>query len=60
MNTSPAEPVPGWDQILYAGAAGIALAHIEYAHAGLRKLGHRSAPGMPHPRVNNPGRSQPV
>jgi len=31
----PSEPVPGWDQDLYTGAAGIALAHIEYAHAGL-------------------------
>jgi hypothetical protein len=30
----PLEPAPGWDQALYAGAAGIALAHIEYAHAG--------------------------
>jgi hypothetical protein len=30
----PLEPVPGWDQALYAGAAGLALAHIEYAHAG--------------------------
>jgi lantibiotic biosynthesis protein len=36
VNTPPlAEPVPGWDQDLYAGAAGIALSHIEYAHAGL-------------------------
>lgn len=36
MNTPPlSEPVPGWDQDLYAGAPGIALAHIEYAHAGL-------------------------
>ncbi len=31
----PLEPAPGWDQALYAGAAGIALAHIEYAHAGV-------------------------
>ncbi len=31
----PLEPEPGWDQALYAGAAGIALAHIEYAHAGV-------------------------
>jgi len=30
----PREPWPGWGQALYTGAAGIALAHIEYAHAG--------------------------
>jgi lantibiotic biosynthesis protein len=30
MNRSPS----GWEQALYTGAAGIALAHIEYAHAG--------------------------
>jgi lantibiotic biosynthesis protein len=36
MNAPPgSEPVPGWNQNLYAGAPGIALAHIEYAHAGL-------------------------
>jgi len=31
----PLQPAPGWDQALYAGGAGIALAHIEYAHAGV-------------------------
>ncbi|HYS38052.1 MAG TPA: lanthionine synthetase, partial [Pseudonocardiaceae bacterium] len=35
MNLPLSEPVSGWDQDLYAGAAGIALAHIEYAQAGL-------------------------
>lgn len=29
------DPVPGWGQSLSAGAAGIALLHAEYAHAGL-------------------------
>jgi len=35
VNLPLSEPVSGWDQDLYAGAAGIALAHIEYAQAGL-------------------------
>ncbi len=31
----PQDPTPGWSQSLYTGAAGIALAHIEYARTGL-------------------------
>jgi hypothetical protein len=31
----PHDPTPGWGEALYSGAAGIALAHIEYAHAGV-------------------------
>ncbi|MGH3913857.1 MAG: lanthionine synthetase C family protein [Pseudonocardiaceae bacterium] len=29
------DPAPGWGQSLSTGAAGIALLHIEYAHAGI-------------------------
>ena len=32
--TPPENPEPGWAESLYTGAAGVALAHIEYAHTG--------------------------
>ena len=45
---SPQEPWPGWGQALYTGAAGIALAHIEYAHTGTAgwDTAHRWAAAM--------------
>lgn len=35
QSPSPQDPAPRWGEALYTGAAGIALAHIEYAHTGV-------------------------
>ncbi len=53
----PQDPAPGWSQSLYIGAAGIALAHIEYAHSGVRDwdTAHRWTAAM----VRNPVTAHP-
>jgi hypothetical protein len=57
MQPPPDEPTPGWGQDLYAGAAGITLAHVETAHAGTGdwETAHRWAAAMVrHPVLAHP------